>query len=211
MHTITPDTKRLFTLINIAKTQLQLDDDLYRSMLKHATGKSSLRAMTLSELEQALECFKQKGFKPTRVKPSLNNDKKGIKAKVKANVKPNIKGKRLSPASGNAKVALIDKIRAVWITMSHHNIIQDASETALDSYARRMTKSQQQVDSVAWLNPQQANRVLESLKNWHRRELLERIQSRTLNNIAKSNHQSLSYNQVVDLYLNGAYGGAAHE
>ena len=216
MHTITPDTKRLFTLINIAKTQLQLDDDLYRSMLKHATGKNSLRAMTLSELEQALlffekKGFKQKGFKPTRVKPSLNSDKKGIKTKVKANVNTAVKGKRLSPQSGKAKVALIDKIRAVWITMANHSIIQDASETALDSYARRMTKSQQQVDSVAWLNPQQASRVLESLKNWHRRELLERIQSRMPNNIGKSNYQSLSYNQVVDLYLNGAYGGATHE
>lgn len=81
---INANTKRLFTLINIAKTQLQLDDDLYRSMLKHATGKQSLRAMTLSELEQALRFFekkgfKQKGFKPTRVKPSLNSDKKGSK------------------------------------------------------------------------------------------------------------------------------------
>ncbi|MDR8523450.1 gp16 family protein [Shewanella fidelis] len=203
MHTTTSNTKRLFTLINIAKIQLQLDEALYRNMLKHVTGKNSLRAMTLNELEQVLECFKQKGFKPTRVKTSLNSDKKRIKR--------NIKGKRLSPVSGKAKVALIDKIRAIWITMSHHNIIQDGSETALDSYVRRMTKSQQQVDSVAWLNPQQANRVLESLKNWHRRELLERIQSRSPNKNANLNHKTLSYNQVVDLYLNGAYGGAAHE
>lgn len=207
MHTTTSNTKRLFTLINIAKTQLQLDEALYRSMLKHATGKNSLRAMTLSELEQVLECFKQKGFKPTRVKSILNSNKK----RIKRNIKPDIKGKRLSPVSGKAKVALIDKIRAIWITMSHHNIIQDGSETALDSYVRRMTKSQQQVDSVAWLNPQQANRVLESLKNWHRRELLERIQSRSPNKNAKLNHKTLSYNQVVDQYLNGAYGGAAHE
>ena len=209
---INANTKRLFTLINIAKTQLQLDDDLYRSMLKGATGKQSLRAMNLSELEQALECFKQKGFKPTRVKPSLNSDKKGIKPKVNSAVK----GKRLSPQSGKAKVALIDKIRAVWITMANHSIIQDASETALDSYARRMTKSQQQVDSVAWLNPQQANRVLESLKNWHRRELLERIRLRTSPNREPSNStsvklQSLSYTQVVELYLNNAYVGADHE
>lgn len=213
MHTKTASSsKRLFTLINIAKTQLQLDDELYRSMLKHATGKQSLRAMNLSELEQALECFKQKGFKPTRVKPSLNSNKKGIKA----NVNTAVRGKRLSPLSGNAKVAQIDKIRAVWITMANHSIIQDSSETALDSYARRMTKSQQQVDSVAWLNPQQANRVLESLKNWHRRELLERIRLRTSTNREPSNStatklQSLSYTQVVELYLNNAYVGAEHE
>ncbi|MCZ4339629.1 gp16 family protein [Shewanella colwelliana] len=186
--------KRLITLINIAKGQLCLDNELYRSMIIAATGKDSLRAMSLSELEQALECFKQKGFKPRS---------KGHKTPFK--------GKRLSPKSGSAKVAMVDKIRAVWITMGHHNVIQDASETALDAYVRRITKSQQQIDSTAWLNEQQAYRVLESLKNWHRRELLERIALRTASNTTKSNYQTLGYSQVVDLYLNAAYGGASHE
>ncbi|QYK02776.1 gp16 family protein [Shewanella psychrotolerans] len=190
----TQNKKRLITLINIAKGQLCLDNELYRSMLNAATGKDSLRAMSLSELEQALECFKQKGFKPRSTSRQTG-----------------VKGKRLSPKSGSAKVAMIDKIRAVWITMGHHNVIQDASETALDAYVRRITKSQQLIDSTAWLNEQQAYRVLESLKNWHRRELLERIALRTASNSTKSNDQTLGYNQVVDLYLNAAYGGATHE
>jgi phage gp16-like protein len=185
--------KRLTTLINIAKSQLQLDEDIYRLMLKTATTKDSLRAMNLSELEQALEAFKQKGFKPTHVKPRLNANK------------------RLSPKSGQAHVAQIDKIRAVWINMGNHNVVQDNSETALDNYARRMTARAQKVDSVSWLNETQAVKVLESLKNWHRRELLERIQQRSGAHNSTLSYRMLGYNQVVDLYLNGAYGGAAHE
>lgn len=155
--------KRLITLINVAKAALQLDEAIYRAMLKHATGKESLRAMNLPELEQALEVFKQKGFKPT-----LNSHKK----------------RRLSPAAGSSKVASIDKIRAIWITMGHHLVIQDNSESALDAYVRRMThKASQQpwghgVDTAAWLTEAQAYKVLESLKNWHKRVLIERIIAR---------------------------------
>lgn len=175
MHTTqgaTPQTnqpkKRLITLINIAKGQLGLDDEVYRPMLKAATGKDSLRDMTVGELEQALEAFKQKGFKPRSTSRQTG-----------------VKGKRLSPKSGSAKVAQIDKIRAVWIAMGHHLVIQDASETALDAYVRRMTlRSQvdgnhtQGVDAAAWLTEQQAYKLLESLKNWHKRVLIERILAR---------------------------------
>lgn len=151
--------KRLITLINVAKGSLQLDEAIYRAMLKHATGKESLRAMNLPELEQALEVFKQKGFKPT-----LNTHKK----------------RRLSPAAGSSKVASIDKIRAIWITMGHHLVIQDNSESALDTYVRRMTlrSKNEGVDATPWMTEPQAYKVLESLKNWHKRVLIERIIAR---------------------------------
>lgn len=151
--------KRLITLINVAKGSLRLDEAIYRAMLKHATGKDSLRAMNLPELEQALEVFKQKGFKPT-----LNTHKK----------------RRLSPAAGKSKLASIDKIRAIWITMGHHLVIQDNSESALDAYVRRMTlrSKNEGVDATPWMTEPQAYKVLESLKNWHKRVLIERIIAR---------------------------------
>ncbi|MCU8010922.1 gp16 family protein [Shewanella sp. SM74] len=160
-HPVAQHKKRLITLINVAKGSLQLDEAIYRAMLKNATGKDSLRAMNLPELEQALEVFKQKGFKPT-----LNPHKK----------------RRLSPAAGKSKLASIDKIRAIWITMGHHLVIQDNSESALDAYVRRMTlrsritnNQTQGVDVTAWMTEPQAYKVLESLKNWHKRVLIERI------------------------------------
>jgi len=158
-HPVAQHKKRLITLINVAKGSLQLDEAIYRAMLKNATGKDSLRAMNLPELEQALEVFKQKGFKPT-----LNTHKK----------------RRLSPVAGNSKLASIDKIRAIWITMGHHLVIQDNSESALDAYVRRMTLrgNNEGVDATPWMTEPQAYKVLESLKNWHKRVLIERIIAR---------------------------------
>ncbi|MCT7944058.1 gp16 family protein [Shewanella septentrionalis] len=166
-HPVAQHKKRLITLINVAKGSLQLDEAIYRAMLKNATGKDSLRAMNLPELEQALEVFKQKGFKPT-----VTNNKTAVK-------------RRLSPAAGKSKLASIDKIRAIWITMGHHLVIQDNSESALDAYVRRMTlrsritnNQTQGVDATAWMTEPQAYKVLESLKNWHKRVLIERIIAR---------------------------------
>lgn len=150
---------RLIQLINIAKSQLKLDEDVYRAMLKAATKKDSLRAMNLGELEQALEAFKQKGFKP--------------KAKASA------KGKRMSPSSkkANPRNKEISKIRAIWITMHKQGFVRDGSETALDRYVKRLTTAMEggAVDSVAWLKPKQSYPILESLKSWHRRVMLETL------------------------------------
>ena len=184
--------KRLITLINVAKGSLQLDEAIYRAMLKHATGKDSLRAMNLPELEQALEVFKQKGFKPT-----LNSHKK----------------RRLSPAAGKSKLASIDKIRAIWITMGHHLVIQDNSESALDAYVRRMTlrshianNQTQGVDATAWMTEQQAYKVLESLKNWHKRVLIERIIARGERlKMNDAGTQPAAYESIVAQYEGHSY------
>lgn len=50
--------------INIAKSQLGLDEDTYRAKLKNITGKSSLRAMTELERQKVLTVLRGQGFKP---------------------------------------------------------------------------------------------------------------------------------------------------
>jgi phage gp16-like protein len=60
-------------LIHIAKSQLQLDDDLYRANLNELTGKRSCSAMTIPELFKVLEHMKKSGFKvQSKAKPKLN-------------------------------------------------------------------------------------------------------------------------------------------
>jgi phage gp16-like protein len=184
---------RLIKLIHLAKRQLNLDEHIYRLMLKQATAKDSLRAMNLIELEQVLSLFKQKGFViqvNSRSNQRLNNQA--------------ATPKRRSPASGTSPNALMDKIRAIWITMGHHFIIEDNSETALDAFVRRMTgtKKGQGVDSTQWLSDTQALKVLESLKNWHRRELIERIKARGQTLPPRDNNRLPSYNVVLEIYLN---------
>lgn len=50
--------------INIAKSQLGLDEDTYRAKLENITGKSSLRAMSEPERQKVLTVFRNEGFKP---------------------------------------------------------------------------------------------------------------------------------------------------
>lgn len=193
--------KRLMGLINIAKGQLALDEDTYRAMLKGATGKESLRAMGVHELEQVLAIFKQKGFKAIS-KANKKSSKKSNKTAVNG---------RLSKPSGQSKSATVDKIVAVWICMGQQQVISDASETALDAYVRRMTRNfiGGSIDSVRWLNDEQAARLLESLKRWHRRVLLERIKEQGRQPL--SNHKGTgpaAYEAIVEQYAGLSEGQA---
>ncbi|WP_417345740.1 gp16 family protein [Ferrimonas sp.] len=153
--------KQLVRLIHVAKRELAMDEHDYRANLMQATGKSSCSQMTLPELEQALEVFKGLGFKPR------SRSSKG-------------QGKRLSPKTGHSRSPQVDKVRALWIAMAKHGVVQDGSETALDAYVRRITErgNGPKVDHVGWLRHHQAMQILEMLKSWHRRVLIERIQQR---------------------------------
>jgi phage gp16-like protein len=153
---------QLIQLIHIAKSQLALDDDTYRVMLLNLTDKDSCKSMSIKELESVISDMENRGFK--RV---LKNGKTASK-------------KRMSPKSGKAKFAEIDKIRAIWITMAKQGFVRDGSETALDAYVRRMTKRNQNegVDHVNWCNDRQAYAVLEALKSWHRRVMVDGLKAR---------------------------------
>lgn len=132
----------LITKIHVAKAQLSMDEESYRSLLQRVTGTNSCTGMSVQQLESVMDEMKAKGFK-TRKTPS---------------------GRRLSPKSKGTEV---DKVRAIWITMYQHGFVRDGSESALDAYVSRMVN----VSHVGWLRGGPLERVLESLKNWHRREM----------------------------------------
>ncbi|MPW30478.1 DUF1018 domain-containing protein [Agarivorans sp. B2Z047] len=191
MHTQKKNTprKRLITLLHVAKQSLALDEDIYRAMLFDATGKRSAGDMSVRELEVVLECFKNRGFKPVSKRP---------------------KKRRLSPKSGNAKNPVIDKIVAVWITMAKHGFLRDGSEAALDLYVRRMTlrSKGKGVDSARWLDVDTAAPVLESLKQWHRRVMIAKLEQQ----LPQWNSAGLSYREVFDMFeREHARQGAQHD
>ena len=151
--------QQLIRLIHVAKRELKLTDDAYRAALSEAAnGKESSTKMNIKELEAVLALFKTTGFKV-----KLNNKRK------------------LSPPSGTkVKTAEVSVIRAVWITMFKHGFLRDGSETALNSYVKRMTVKLNDgggVDNVQWLDEHLAYKVLEALKNWHRRMMVDAIKS----------------------------------
>ncbi|CZF86750.1 gp16 family protein [Grimontia marina] len=143
---------RLIQLIHVGKRELQLDDDTYRALLKRETGSDSCKAMGVEELNKVLSAMERQGFK----RKKSNNPKQPKK--------------RLSPKT-QGKPDVTSKIRALWITMSKEGIIRDGSETALDAYVRRMTKSHDRkgVDHVGWCDDEQALLIIEALKLWVKR------------------------------------------
>ena len=102
---------RLIGVIHVAKNQLGMDVDTYRSFLLDVTGKDSCSKMTPKEQWRVLEELKRRGFQKT----------------------PAHKGKKLI-SDPQAK-----KIRALWLTMADCGIVRDRSEKALASCMRRFT------------------------------------------------------------------------
>lgn len=155
---------RLIRLVQVGRRSLGLDEETYRELLVQQSGKRSAAELTLQELDKVLLAMKGAGFKPT-VKRGVNGGKP----------------KRLSPARGApTKTAEIGVIRAIWITMHRHGLLRDGSETALDHYVERQTVRLNKgvgVAKVAWLDGALAYSVLESLKHWHKRAMVEALQS----------------------------------
>ena len=61
---------RLIRLLHVAKSQLQMDDAAYRTLLANASrGKTSSKAMGADELETALRMMKAQGFVVTLRQP----------------------------------------------------------------------------------------------------------------------------------------------
>ncbi|HCA7356737.1 TPA: regulatory protein GemA [Citrobacter freundii] len=136
----------LITLIHIAKNDLQLDDETYRSVLRRTTGKVSCRDLTIPQLKTVIEALKNTGFKP-------------------------VKTRRRRPDKASETS---DKIRAVWRQMHVHGFISDAGEVALDHFVARITRQTnggEGVATLAWLHDDSLVTVLESLKQWHIREI----------------------------------------
>lgn len=155
---------RLIRLVQVGRRSLGLDEETYRELLAQQSGKRSAAELTLQELDKVLLAMKGVGFKPT-VKRAVNGGK----------------SKRLSPARGvPTKTAEIGVIRAIWITMHRHGLLRDGSETALDHYVERQTVRLNKgvgVTRVAWLDGALAYSVLESLKHWHKREMVKALQA----------------------------------
>ncbi|MFQ2716459.1 gp16 family protein [Aeromonas caviae] len=155
---------RLIRLVQVGRRSLGLDEETYRELLAQQSGKRSAAELTLQELDKVLLAMKGAGFKPT-VKRAVHEGKP----------------KRLSPARGApTRTAEIGVIRAIWITMHRHGLLRDGSETALNHYVERQTvriNNGVGVAEVAWLSEALAYPVLESLKNWHKREMVKALQA----------------------------------
>ena len=171
--------RQLVTKIHIARAQLGMDDDSYRANLAHyGNGKASCSDMSVPELEAVLEAFKNLGFKAVK--------------------------KRLSPSTKQGPKDERSAIRAMWIFMHRAGFIQDGSETALNTWVKRMTAQVNGGNGIAevqWLRGDDAAQTLNSLKRWARRCLFEDLKKRGYEPDPKA-----SYSQLLQRWerINGA-------
>ncbi|MFV0263851.1 MAG: gp16 family protein [Kluyvera sp.] len=135
-------------LIHVARRSLGLDDETYRVFLGSVVpGKRSCRDMSAQQLQAVLDALKERGFKPVSPKPKASS-------------------------------GIVGKIRAVWITMYNQGFVTSNDSSAIDAYVKRITRQQNGGEGVAklnWLRDEKARTVLESLKRWHMRCMLERL------------------------------------
>jgi phage gp16-like protein len=128
--------RAMLAKIHVAKKQLGLADDDYRQIMLDETGRSSAADCTEAELERALERFEARGFKPLP------------------------KAGATSPANRPAQHPMARKARALWISLHHLNAVQNASEKALEAFAKRQLKCER----LVWANQSDAYKLIEALK-----------------------------------------------
>ncbi len=135
---------RLIRLIHVARRDLNLDEEGYRTVLLERGGSSSAAAMNIAQLQRVLDYLKKTGFKV-----------KSKKASGSAADRP-----RVLASDQQSK-----KARAMWLTLHAIGQVRDPSETALLAYARRQCK----VDRLEWVSDFVP--LIESLKAWLLRSL----------------------------------------
>jgi phage gp16-like protein len=69
---------------------------------------------------------------------------------------------KANPKQVAAKDPQSQKIRALWRELHEIGQVNDPSEAALSKYVKRITS----IESLAWLNTEQASQVIETLKKW---------------------------------------------
>jgi len=128
--------------MHVAKKQLGLDDDTYRAKLARITGKSSAKDMTEAERQNVLTVFRNEGFTPAP-------------AARRADGRQKLTGK------------FAKKLQALWIAAWNLGIVRDRDDKALVAFVKRQTG----VDHTRFLvYADDANRAIEALKAWIRRE-----------------------------------------
>jgi len=141
-----------FKVINMAKTQLDIEEASYRDILKSKTGKDSLKTMTVPDLFKVLSHMKSLGFK------------------LKAN-------KKLSPSTAGkaeGELTMLDKLRQLWIEMYKQGFLNDGSEQALETWASNQSKRFNKgvaITKLGWLKGNVLYNLIEQLKKWHMRLL----------------------------------------
>ena len=136
---------KLIQLIHVAKTQLGLDDELYREVIESCTGKTSSKLLSIPQLESVLTRMKQLGFQ--------------VESKDKAGVKN---------LADDAQSRLI---RHLWLQLYNAGQVRNSSETALAKFVENKVG----VSALQFLSTKNADMIINHLRQWCKRCGIERL------------------------------------
>ncbi|MCO7251262.1 regulatory protein GemA [Pseudoalteromonas sp. Ps84H-4] len=139
--------KKLIQLIQIAKRDLNMEDDVYRANLKAWAGCDSTTQMDKKQLDKVIKGMEKLGFKK----------KKPVRRKVDQALLD--------------KEPLLKKLGQVWTVMKAHKLIENGSYIALEKWAAKQSKGLndgKEIERLDWMVPI-ANQLIERLKRYHLR------------------------------------------
>jgi len=123
--------------IHVAKKQLDLDDDDYRAMLQREAGVTSARDLDETGARRVMLWFDNHGFKRTGTSKGTAADRRPI----------------------------VQKARALWISLHQLDEVANRSDKALDAFAKKTTGK----ETLRFCSNGEAGKVVEALKAWAER------------------------------------------
>lgn len=123
--------------IHVAKKQLDLDEDDYRAMLRAEAGVASARDLDEAGARRVMLWFDNHGFKRTGTSKGTAADRRPI----------------------------VQKARALWISLHQLDEVSNRSDKALDAFAKKITGK----ETLRFCSNGEAGKVVEALKAWAER------------------------------------------
>lgn len=139
--------RALLAKVHLAKKDLRLDDDTYRDILERITGRRSSAECSVGELENLVAHFRAQGFVPKAVAGGRQ-------------------GAARSTGPRRADHPVAKKARAMWISLHQLGVVENASEHALEAFAKR----QLGVERMQWMDQGLGFKLVEALKAMAERE-----------------------------------------
>jgi len=139
--------RALLAKVHLAKKDLRLDDETYRDILERETGRRSSAECSVQELENLVAHFRRQGFVPKTVAGGRKD------SAVQRRPRP-------------ADHPVAKKARALWISLHQLGVVENASEQALEAFAKR----QLGVERLQWMDQGFSSKLIDALKDWAKRE-----------------------------------------
>ena len=139
--------------IHIARKQLSMSDDTYRTLIRNISKGRTDSSGELTHVERAalLAHFKSCGFKARKPRAAQSMRKPDL------------------PIGNDSEQ--IKKMRSLWISLHRAGEVRDGSELALCRYVKNQTAKNGHggIEHPRFLNVYEASQIIERLKNWDAR------------------------------------------